>query len=131
MKILLNYERTIYAAIEFFAANGLILLIVNKCEFIDQKYFDGWLLWVLLIIYHFVIPFFLNGRTLFMLLFGISIIDENDKNISKSIFIKRYFLKLILILTFIECIKILIFRKKIPFWDEKLKLQMLQILPTK
>ena len=110
--------RLIYGFIEFFVSNIFIGLITVTFYEIDKMYFNGWLLWILFIIYHLIIPLLFEGRTLFMMILGIKIKDlKTGANTSISRIIIRIIARFLYFAPILTILSLFINNNKSPLYD--------------
>jgi hypothetical protein len=125
MEELKNKERIHYGTIEFFVFGGITGVCIFALDSLNDKYLDGWLFWIIVALYGFLIPAINHGRTLFMVFMGLYLVNENDNSkISFSTFVKRTVLKLVTIIP--ESFSMRVINEGIPSYDKKLKIKLIK-----
>jgi hypothetical protein len=121
MQTLNNKDRMFFGIVEFTIIGLSIGFFGYLFEGLNEKYLNGWLMWLLGICYILIYPFFFNGRTPFMHILGFEIRDKGKNQINRTLFLERLFLKDLFFLLVFEFFYLLIWKEEIPHYDKILK----------
>ena len=126
MSDLLNKERMFYGTLEFFSVGVLIGLIIRLLGDVNEHFFNGWLLWVLILGYTLIIPLFLKGQTLFMYIFNLEVLDNAGNHPTYAKIFQRWVVKYSLLLIPVGLFHIVAFKSDIPLYDKFLNLKIVK-----